>query len=250
MMETIPSGSRMSDLNSRLFSRDPFPAPSQKCPKALLLDFGGVLSVSVFERHRETERSLGLPADTLRWLGPIDPSTDKLWRSMQRDEITEREYWAIRAREIGAAIGEPEWTTRNMLTRTRRNDVETIVRPEMISLVRHAQANGIRVGVLSNDLELFYGPAFLSRIPVLKDVAAVIDATHTHILKPDGRAYQMAVSALETQAGDVLFVDDQMRNIVGAVRAGLQVHYFDLRDIGGNIAAIATRLKLRVEEFA
>ncbi|MCA8031279.1 HAD family hydrolase [Burkholderia cepacia] len=240
----------MSDLNSRLFLRGRFPALSQKCPKALLLDFGGVLSVSAFERHRETERSLGLPNDTLRWMGPIDPSTDKLWRSMQRDEITEREYWAIRAREIGAAIGEPEWTICNMLARTRRNNAEAIVRPEMINLVRLAQANGIRVGVLSNELELFYGPAILSEIPVLKDMVAIIDATHTHILKPDARAYQMAVDALETPADDVLFVDDQIRNIVGAVRAGLQVHYFDLRDIGGNIAAIATRLKLCAEECA
>ena len=70
----------------------------QRPPKALLLDFGSVISVSVFERHRETESTLGLPPETLTWLGPIDPSTDMLWQSLQRDEISERDYWAIRAR--------------------------------------------------------------------------------------------------------------------------------------------------------
>lgn len=74
-------------------------------PKALLLDFGSVMSVSVFERHRDTERILGLPAGTLTWLGPIAPDTDPLWLAMQRDEITERGYWSARAKELGERMG-------------------------------------------------------------------------------------------------------------------------------------------------
>ncbi|MEX3764614.1 HAD family hydrolase [Paraburkholderia phenoliruptrix] len=225
------------------------PVP-QKRPKALLLDFGSVISVSVFERHRETEQALGLPAETLKWLGPIDPSTDPLWQSMQRDDISERDYWAIRARELGAAIGENDWSVRAMLARTRQTDPDAVVRPAIVKLIRRARANGIVVGILSNELELFYGPEFLSRMSVLKDMAAIVDATHTNILKPDPRAYEMAVAALKASADEVLFVDDQMRNIAGAVKAGLQVQYFDLRDINGNIAAIATRLNLPVGELA
>ena len=60
-------------------------------PRALLLDFGSVISVSAFERHRQTERTLNLAPGSLTWLGPIDPETDPLWAAMQRDEITERE---------------------------------------------------------------------------------------------------------------------------------------------------------------
>jgi putative hydrolase of the HAD superfamily len=85
---------------------------------------------------------------------------------------------------------------------------------------------------------------------VLKDMAVIVDATHTGILKPDRRAYQLAVDELKTRPDEILFVDDQMRNVVGAAKAGLQVQYFDLRDINGNIAAIATRLNLPVEELA
>ncbi|WP_158940823.1 HAD-IA family hydrolase [Burkholderia sp. S171] len=221
----------------------------QKRPKALLLDFGSVISVSVFERHRETEQTLGLPPGTLTWLGPIDTSTDILWQSMQRDDISERDYWAVRAREIGAAIGEPDWSVRSMLTRTRQTDPNAVIRPAMAKLVRCARASGILIGILSNELELFYGPEFLSRMSILKDVAVIVDATHTGILKPDPRAYQMAIDALKTRADEVLFVDDQFRNIAGAVKAGLQVQYFDLRDIDGNIAAIATRLNLSIEDL-
>lgn len=42
----------------------------------------------------------------------------------------------------------------------------------------------------------------------------------------------------------ILFVDDQLRNIVGGHQAGLQTQFFDLRDISGSVAATAARLQL------
>ncbi|HLZ99407.1 MAG TPA: HAD-IA family hydrolase [Steroidobacteraceae bacterium] len=213
-------------------------------PRALLLDFGSVISVSPFESHRNTERLLNLPAGSLTWLGPLDPATDPLWSAMQRDEITERDYWAKRAREIGVAAGEADWDMATMLSRLRHTDPNDAVRPEMRRLIRKARAGGMRVGVLSNEFELFYGPDMLERIDVLREMDAIVDATHTKILKPDPRAYALALQALQLPAHEVLFVDDQFRNVAGAVRAGLQTQFFDLRDVAGNIAAIAARLKL------
>ena len=74
--------------------------------KALILDFGGVVTRTLFETHRHTERALGLQPDTLTWLGPFDPSTDPLWVEMQNRAITERDYWMTRTREVGALLGE------------------------------------------------------------------------------------------------------------------------------------------------
>ena len=216
-------------------------------PKALLLDFGSMMSVSVFERHRDTERILGLPAGTLTWLGPIAPDTDPLWLAMQRDEITERGYWSARAKELGERMGEGSWDVHTMLMRVRQTDPNSIVRPEIKRLIRAAKADGIVVGILSNELELFYGSEFLSRMDVLADMSVIIDATHTGILKPDPRAYAEAVSGLGVKPGEVLFVDDQFRNIVGADKAGLQTQFFDLRDVEGNLAAIAARLQLTLQ---
>jgi len=218
-------------------------------PHALLLDFGAVISTSLFECHRETEQLLGLRPGSLTWLGPIDPSTDALWRSMLRGEITERDYWATRASELGAAIGEPHWDTRTMLSRVRHNDPNHTVRPRIARLIAASRAAGLRVGILSNELELFYGSHFLSRMAVLRDLDAVVDATHTGILKPDPRAYEAAAEALAHAPERILFVDDQFRNIAGAVSVGMQVQYFDLRDVNGSIAAIAARLRLPLEEW-
>ena len=37
-------------------------------PEGLLLDFGSVLTYSLFEKHRDTEAILGLPKHSLNWL--------------------------------------------------------------------------------------------------------------------------------------------------------------------------------------
>ena len=213
-------------------------------PKGLLLDFGSVISVSVFERHRETERVLKLRNGTLLWQGPLAPESDPLWQSMVKNVITEREYWQARAEELGQLVGEPNWDVPTMLKRIRQADPNAVVRPEIDALVHAARARGVKIGVLSNELELFYGVGFLQEMRFLKDLDAIVDATHNGILKPDPRAYALAIDAMGLEASQMLFVDDQFRNVAGAWAVGLQTHYFDLRDVRGNVAAIATRLGL------
>lgn len=214
-------------------------------PRGLLLDFGSVISWSLFETLPQVERTLGLPAGSVTWRGPLQPDRDPLWQSMQRDEITERDYWAQRAAELGRAVGAPgTWRMLDLLQRIRHGDPDVAVRPAALALVKAARAAGLRTGILTNELELFYGAAFLQRLEVLRHVDCMVDATHTGILKPDPRAYAMACDAMRLPAAEILFVDDQFRNVAGGQRAGLQVQYFDLRDPDGMFAAIAARLRL------
>ena len=180
--------------------------PGVARPRGLLLDFGSVISVSIFERHRETERILGLPAGRLDWLGALDPATDPLWQAMQRDEITERDYWATRARQTGEEVGEPGWDMRTMLSRIRQQDPAAVVRPAMAELVEAAHAQGVRLGILTNELELFHGRASMDRMPVLARFPVLVDATHTGILKPDPAAYALAVDAMGLAPQEILFV--------------------------------------------
>ena len=62
--------------------------------QALVLDFGGVISRTLFETHALSEQALGLPPGTLRWRGPFDPASDPLWQDMQADRITAPAKWA------------------------------------------------------------------------------------------------------------------------------------------------------------
>jgi len=201
---------------------------SSASPKALVLDFGGVISRTLFETHDLSEAALGLPAGTLTWRGPFDPENDALWQAMQADHITEREYWMARTRSVGDLVGE-EWNDmQTFVQRARGADVAAVIRPEAIAAVHQAKAAGCKLAVLSNELDLFYGASFRERLPLLQLFDVIIDATYTGILKPDRRAYELCTEALGLAASDCVFVDDQSRNVLGAMRLGWQTVQFDV----------------------
>jgi putative hydrolase of the HAD superfamily len=209
--------------------------------KGLLLDFGGVISVTLFERHALSEEALGLPAGTLTWRGPFDPAGDSLWADMIADRITEREYWARRAAEVGQLFGE-DWDMLTLIRRTRGPDANRHIRAEAVRTIRRVKAAGRRVGILSNELELFYGRDTLERLDILKEIDSVVDATHTHILKPDPRAYALGCEALGISPGEIVFVDDQLRNVEGARRAELDAVQFDVTKPDSSFAEVERRL--------
>jgi putative hydrolase of the HAD superfamily len=198
--------------------------------KALVLDFGGVISRTLFETHDLSEAALGLPPGTLTWRGPFDPATDALWQAMQADHITEREYWMARTQSVGRLLGEEWKDMQTFVQRARGADVEAeaVIRPEAIAAVHRAKAAGCKLAVLSNELDLFYGASFRERLPLLGLFDVIIDATYTGILKPDRRAYEMCSEALGVSASNCVFVDDQSRNVLGAMKLGWQTVHFDV----------------------
>ena len=196
--------------------------------RALILDFGGVISRTLFETHDETERALGLPAGTLTWRGPFDPASDPLWQAMQRGELSERGYWLQRSREVGALLGETWNAMETLVQRARGAEPDRIVRPETAALVHEAQAAGVRLAILSNELDLFYGRSLRERLPLLQAFEHISDATYTGVLKPDPQAYLGCLQALGLSPDQVVFVDDQTRNVEGARHLGIPTVAFDV----------------------
>ena len=197
--------------------------------KGLLLDFGSVISKSLFERHQVIEETLGLERGTLKWQGPFDPESDTLWMSMQRDEITERQYWGTRAKQIGDLLGQDNWTMLDLLRAMGgETDYLKVLRPQAVKTIELVKKAGMKVGILSNEIELFTGKKFVDNLPFINDLDSFYDATHTGILKPDPRAYAGAIKNLNLNPTEVLFVDDQLRNIMGGMKFGLKTIHFDI----------------------
>lgn len=196
--------------------------------KALILDFGGVVTRTLFETHEITERALGLAAGTLTWKGPFDPATDPLWVRMQNREISERDYWLERTRETGRLIGEDWNDMKTFVQRARGAEPELVLRPEARETILAAKAAGVKLAILSNELDLFYGVDFRKRFPLIDLFDAIVDATYTGILKPDPRAYEQAIIDVGAVREDCVFVDDQKKNIDGADAIGLPNVHFDV----------------------
>lgn len=211
---------------------------------ALVLDFGGVVTKTLFETHRETEAALGLMPGTLTWRGPFAPEADPLWQAMQAGRITERDYWATRAREVGRLVGEDWEAMETFVRRARGAEPSAVVRPEADRAIRIARAAGIRLAILSNELDLFYGSEFRTRLPLLGLFEAIVDATHTEILKPDPGAYEAVLQALKLPAEVCVFVDDQKRNVEGAQAMGLRGIHFDVCNPSGSYDEVLAHVGL------
>ncbi|NGO55015.1 HAD-IA family hydrolase [Allomesorhizobium camelthorni] len=204
--------------------------------QALVLDFGGVMTKTMFETHAHTEAALGLEAGALAWRGPFAPETDPLWQMMQNDEISERDYWLDRTRQVGQLVGKRWSRMEDFVRQARGADPEAVIRPEAGRAIRAVHGAGFRLAILSNELDLFYGADFCSRLPILDLFETIVDATYTKILKPDPRAYRAVLDALGLPAEACVFVDDQKRNVEGAAAVGMRAVQFDVREPGQSYA--------------
>jgi putative hydrolase of the HAD superfamily len=197
--------------------------------QALLLDFGGVIQKSFFETRAEIESLLGIPHGTLTWAGPFDPESDPLWRQVVSGEFPERDYWNQRAREVGSLIGE-DWRIQDFCRKHSELSPNIALRPEVLALISDAKQAGLKFGILTNELELFHGKDWALAVPFADKIDVLVDATHTRILKPDPRAYGLALEAFGLRANEIVFADDQPRNVVGASAVGIRSFCFDIID--------------------
>lgn len=205
-------------------------------PQALILDFGGVISRTLFETHALSEQALGLAPGSLTWRGPFAPESDAAWRSMQAGEISERDYWQLRTQEVADLAGCDWQQMSDFVQAARGADPEKIIRPEFIETIKAMKSAGKRLAILSNELDLFYGAEFRKKLPFLSDFEVIHDATYTKVLKPDQRAYSSILHELGLKPDEAVFVDDQKRNIDGAQLAGLKTVHFDVLNPGESYA--------------
>ncbi len=210
--------------------------------RALLLDLGG----TVFRSGAEMLADLGEAYPVTRAVtarrGPLGPEHDALWQAMLEETITERDYWARRSDEVGAALGR-DWPIQEFM-HTLWGLSGDLVRPQAAALVERARAAGHTVGALTNDLRAFHGDGAMARHPLLAGLDVLVDGSETGVLKPDPRAYAIAVEALGVPAGEIVFVDDMPWNVAGARRAGMIALELDLTDPGEVFDRACTELGL------
>ncbi len=186
----------------------------------LLLDIGGVVhrtGVNLVPRLAETEPAM---KPVLERIGGIAGERDELWQQVLRHQIGEREYWAHRAAELGAAVGET-WDFRDLMDRFYALPEEEWLCAGTIELMTDAKAAGLRLGALTNDMTAFHGPEWVARQEHLKLFDVIVDASLTGVMKPDPRAFRGGAEALGLPAELIVFLDDMPWNVDGAHQAGM-----------------------------
>lgn len=192
-----------------------------------LFDFGGPMLLTPFELNGAAEHQWGLAPGSLP-KGPFDPHGDLRWQAWQRGDITERDYWAEQATPIGLDIA-------GYMRAFYEPAGDHLIRPQTSQLITHIQAAGYQTGLLTNDLSAFHGPEWAAAISVLGEFEPLVDLSSTGTLKPDPRAYQAALTAMDVPADTVVFLDDQRRNVAGARAVGMHAVHFDPADVDGSV---------------
>ena len=136
----------------------------------------------------------------------------------------------------------------HFVSAARGNDPAAIIRPQFLKTIHTATSAGLRLAILSNELDLFYGTGFREKLPFLAQFHIIHDATYTQTLKPDPRAYLDCVDDLSLSPADCLFIDDQSRNIEGALAVGLDVVKFDVTNPTASYAEVHRKAGLKVGE--
>ena len=188
--------------------------------QGLLLDIGGVVhNTGVHMVGRLAEREPAM-RPVIEKIGGIAGDRDELWQQMLRRQIGEREYWAQRAGELGAAVGE-DWDTRALMDRFYRLPEQEWLCAPTIELMADAKAAGLRLGALTNDMTAFHGAEWVARQEHLKLFDVIVDASLTGVLKPDPAAFRGGIEALGLPAEQIVFLDDMPWNVEGARQAGM-----------------------------
>lgn len=197
----------------------------------VLFDFGGVVLRTPFELLPEEDG----------WRGPFGPpGSDPLWdQSIAEGGISEREYWRRHAAEVFPEAADPTFL---LMRRLYETDEARMVRPEVVALLDRLVAADLRIAVLTNDLRAFHGEEWVRRVTVLRRFEEVVDLSTIGFLKPAREAYDHALKVLDVAPEDVLFVDDQPPNVVGATEVGIDAVRFDPTDVDASIRLVERRV--------
>lgn len=125
-----------------------------------------------------------------------------------------RAEWTV---EVGRLVGCPDAAAEWLSARGEAD-------PEMLALIDDVRATGCHVAVLTNGTDTV--PAELAELGITDRFDAVFSTSDIGFAKPDVRAFQHVVDALDCDPTRVLFTDDSERKLAGATELGMVAHHF------------------------
>lgn len=180
--------------------------------RAVLFDFGGVLTTSVFDAFGDFgEEDCGDRELPLRLLGS-DPVSKQLLIDHEEGRLDHDGFeggFAARLRAHGVEI-EAEGLVAKMQSRLHRDS-------EMVALVASLRSANVPVGLLSNSLGRDCYAGF--DLPAMFD--AVTISGQEGVRKPSRRLYEIGCERLSADPAEVVMIDDLAQNIVAAERLGM-----------------------------
>ena len=182
--------------------------------RAVLFDFGGVITSSPFEAFASYEARIGLPAGFIRGLN-ARAAHDNAWARLERSDIGIDEFVELFEAEARAAGGELDGV--EVLACLRGE-----LRPRVVAAVQTC-ATRFTTAILTNNF--LTGDDEWSATGAFADVAAAVDvvveSSRVGCRKPEPRFYELALAEVGVEPGEAVFLDDLGVNLRPARELGM-----------------------------
>ncbi len=193
--------------------------------KAIVSDFGGVLTTPLVQSFMAFQDQTGIKTETLglAMQAATEANGDNPLFEMERGEISEEAFLALLTEHLEPLLGHPP-----QMHRFREIYFEALEPNEpMIELMRELKDAGHRMAMLTNNVRE-WEPLWRSMLPVDEIFETVVDSGFVGCRKPESKIYELTLERLGEPAEACLFVDDVLVNVEGARTAGLRaVHFQD-----------------------
>jgi putative hydrolase of the HAD superfamily len=181
--------------------------------KAVIFDFGGVVTSSPFEAFARYEAARGLPSGFIRQVNATNPDSNA-WARLERSEIDTRAFdAAFRAEALALGHDVPGRDVLPLLAGD--------VRPGMVAALKACRA-AFKVGCITNNVkseeDIGWGPSVR---PILAEFHHVIESAKVGLRKPDPRIYLMMCEALAVEPHACVYLDDLGINCKPAAQLGM-----------------------------
>ncbi len=189
--------------------------------KAVLWDFGGVITTSPFEAFARYEQARALPSGFIRSVNARNPDTNA-WARLERNEIGAESFDAIfRAEALALGHDVPGSDVLPLLSGD--------VRQRMVATLDRLKAAGFRLGCITNNANVGNGAGMAANADAADRVSAilgrfdhVIESSKAGVRKPDPRIYVMMCEALDVAPEHCIYLDDLGINCKPAAMLGMR----------------------------
>lgn len=188
--------------------------------KAIIFDFGGVITSSPFEAFNRLETEKGLPLNSVRRINSANPN-DNAWARFERAELDEAGFdqaFADEAQALGIALRGGDVLAR----------LAGEIRPAMVATLDRLKADGLVIACITNNVPAGKGAGMAMDEQKAAAVGAImarfdhiIESSKAGIRKPDPRIYQMMCDALGLPPSQSIYLDDLGINCKPAAALGM-----------------------------
>jgi len=197
------------------------PMRDERDHTGLLVDFGGVLTTSVWDSFADFCREQGVAEDSTRRLFREDPAALADLRELETGRMEEQEFERRFAERLGLQ------DAADLIDSMFRG-----MKPcePMVAAVGAARAEGVRTGLVSNS----WSTSHYDRSMLTKLFDAVVISAEVGLHKPQPEIYLLASKRLAVEPERCVFVDDLRENCAGAEAVGMTAILH--RDVADTVA--------------